>query len=360
MKKIIIFLMISTLIYSNSFEDYKKIQGKNYNSYKTNQEKEFQDYKRKIAEKWQDIEIFTPKSWVEYSDNFNEKRIIDYENQYIKSEIIVDKNASKEEIDKKLEKNIEDILSQTTGKAIKTIPNMENSQGKSSETLVGDIYQVDEKNDGIKKASKKLIKKGKREIKKALEEGKSVVEIKIPFPKGGLSKKSLRYQAAIKESSNEKRIPEKLIYSIIECESSFNPMAISSVPAYGLMQIVPRSAGKDISKKIEGTSRLYTPEELYVGKDNIYYGVTYLNILYYSYLKKIEDPTSRIYCTIAAYNTGAGNVAKAFTGNTDINRASKIINNMNNEDVYEKLIEDLPYSETKFYLKKLRKTMKKY
>ncbi|MGL4628533.1 MAG: transglycosylase SLT domain-containing protein, partial [Cetobacterium sp.] len=134
----------------------------------------------------------------------------------------------------------------------------------------------------------------------------------------------------------------------------------SHIPAYGLMQIVPVSAGKDISKRLYGEVRIFTPEYLYNGEKNIEAGVNYLNLLYYSYLKGVKDPISRKYCTIAAYNTGSGNVAKAFTGNTNLSKALPIINSMSSKEVYNKLLKDLPYAETKGYLKKVTERDKYY
>ena len=85
-----------------------------------------------------------------------------------------------------------------------------------------------------------------------------------------------------------------------------------------------------------------------------------MHILYYKYLKTIKNKESRLYCAIAAYNTGAGNVAKAFTGTHNIKRASKIINQLTPQEVYAKLIKNLPYDETKKYLKKVSKRIKMY
>ncbi len=58
---------------------------------------------------------------------------------------------------------------------------------------------------------------------------------------------------------------------------------------------------------------------------------------------------------IAAYNTGAGNVAKTFNydNSRNITKASTIINSMTPEQVYNKLISDLPYEETRKYLQKV-------
>ena len=99
---------------------------------------------------------------------------------------------------------------------------------------------------------------------------------------------------------------------------------------------------------------------LYNANNNIKIGSAYLHIVYYRYFKKIKNPQSRLYCTIAAYNTGAGNVAKAFTGKTNVNLAASIINNMSSKEVYKHLQANLPYDETKKYLKKVSKRVTQY
>ena len=362
MKRLVLFILISSLVIADDFEDYKKIHQISYKKYEENLEKEFNLYKEKILTKWVVPETFTKKSWVEYSEDYNKKLVVDYENNSIKTEIIVDKDTKSEVLKKELYSNIETILSRTTAEAAETLPikELKNGINRSNETLVGDIYDIKERKNNLTKKSKELVDGNQIRYSKAKEEGKKIVSIEIPFPKDGLSKKAKIYEKTVNENSKKSSLPSSLIYSIIECESSFNPMAISPIPAYGLMQIVPNSAGKDITKRIEGKERILSPRELYDGNKNIEYGSTYLKILYYSYLKSINDKRSRLYCTIAAYNTGAGNLSKTFIGNTNINKASKVINKMNSEEVYKKLLKDLPYEETKKYLKKVRLTQKKY
>lgn len=362
MKKIILFLFLYSMSFTDSFESYKKIESQQYGQYKKTMEEEFDSYKKIIAKKWSEPEIFSKKTWVEYSDDYNEKIVIDYEKKIIKTEIIVDIDKNPKDIKKELYSNVKKILSRTTEEATDTFPIEKLKKGinKKNETLVGDIYDIEKNPKNLTKKSKRLVETNEIQYSKAKEINKKVVSIEIPFPKNGLSKKAEKYSQVVYTNSKKKSLPSSLIYSIIECESSFNPMAISPVPAYGLMQVVPTSAGRDISKRIEGKERIFSPKELYDGDKNIEYGSTYLNILYYSYLKSIEDETSRLYCTIAAYNTGAGNIAKTFTGKTNIKNASKIINKLSSEEVYEKLIKNLPYKETRKYLKKVKKTMEIY
>jgi len=89
-------------------------------------------------------------------------------------------------------------------------------------------------------------------------------------------------------------------------------------------------------------------------------GSAYLHILYYRYLKDIKDPTSRLYCTIAAYNTGAGNIAWAFTKTNNMKKAAPLINKKKPEEVYNKLLKDLKYDEPKHYLKRVNSRMSSY
>jgi len=67
-------------------------------------------------------------------------------------------------------------------------------------------------------------------------------------------------------------------------------MAKSSVPAYGLMQIVPQSAGLDATEFVYGKPVLLSPSYLYNDKNNVNIGTAYLHILNYRYLKKIKNP----------------------------------------------------------------------
>ena len=171
-----------------------------------------------------------------------------------------------------------------------------------------------------------------------------------------------RYQAAVLRNSDANKIGRSLTLAIMKNESAFNPRARSAVPAFGLMQLVPASGGADAMQEVlrrqgKSYSRKHrpTPQYLYNPKQNVELGTTYLSLIYYRYLRRIKDPTSRIYCTIAAYNTGAGNVARAFIGSTNISAASKVINKMTPQQVYDRLIKHLPYEETQKYLYKVNR-----
>ncbi len=150
--------------------------------------------------------------------------------------------------------------------------------------------------------------------------------------------------------------------AIIHSESSFKSNAKSYIPAYGLMQVVPISAGHDVNKYIHKIDAPMEVSDLYVPLVNVETGSAYLNILNNRYLKAITNEQSRMYCMIAAYNTGAGNVARAFNKDrsTNINKAAIVINSMSSQQVYDHLLKNLPYDETKNYLKKVNNRIALY
>ena len=136
-------------------------------------------------------------------------------------------------------------------------------------------------------------------------------------------------------------------------------MARSPVPAYGLMQIVPQTAGKDATRVLYGKPKLLAPSYLYNGEKNISVGATYFYLLYHHYFRNIKDPKSRLYCSIAAYNTGVGNVARALTGTTSLKKAIRQANSLSSDEVYRQLMRKVP-DETKNYLRRVLKRMAMY
>jgi membrane-bound lytic murein transglycosylase C len=168
------------------------------------------------------------------------------------------------------------------------------------------------------------------------------------------------FAASVSRHGGGRGLDPALVFAIMETESAFNPLARSHVPAYGLMQIVPRSAGLDATAELFGRARLLSPSYLYDPDRNVQIGAIYLDILWNRYLAGVRSPKSRLYCVIAAYNTGAGNVFRAFTGRTRSKAAFEAINAMQPDDVYRKLIWDLPYKETRDYLAKVVRRMDTY
>lgn len=191
---------------------------------------------------------------------------------------------------------------------------------------------------------------------------KKVVSYKVKLPENSLKARASKYSALAEKESKNWEIDAALIMAIMHSESAFRPDAKSHVPAFGLMQVVPTSAGHDVNKQVRNIDAPMKVADLYQPVINVETGTAYLDILNSKYLRKIKNDESRLYCVIAAYNTGAGNVARAFNTDrsTSIGKASKVINELSPQEVYDQLVANLPYDETKNYLKKVNSRIALY
>jgi membrane-bound lytic murein transglycosylase C len=162
----------------------------------------------------------------------------------------------------------------------------------------------------------------------------------------------------VTQASNQFNLPESLILAIIETESGFNPFAVSHANAYGLMQIIPSTAGADVFQKVLHKRGQPNRDYLFNAQNNIIVGSAYLKILRDNYLSKIKNPTSQLYCIISAYNSGAGNVFKTFHHN--IKQAIRHINSLSEEEVLWRLRKYQPSGEARRYVEKVLAHQKKY
>jgi membrane-bound lytic murein transglycosylase C len=349
----------------------KSMASNRVNSYKYNPELALRDLKRVKAEfdwlmsklqkesgeKWGKSEsatLPTRTRYVKYTENYKNRTVVDYDKGTILIEHLDEaeargklKNAvvtalltpddpgavdlfSDKEIELKGKPYLQQLVVDQNGNAINTREDVE----RYADFLVNNRLQGRQIDvNGV---------------------SKNVVYVSFAMINNHIDKRALQYAATVRKYSDATQVSRSLIFAIIKIESSFNPYAVSSAPAYGMMQLVPNSGGREAYRKAKGLDESPTREYLFVAENNIELGSTYLGVLLNdSPLRQIDNPVSREYCAIAAYNTGPSNVFRAFSSDPAKTRQADAldkINAMRPDEVYETLRLRLPYSETRGYI----------
>ena len=175
--------------------------------------------------------------------------------------------------------------------------------------------------------------------------------------------KAQKYLQTVRKFAKQYNVSPSLVLGVIRTESSFNPHAVSSAPAYGLMQLVPSSGGREAYRRAKNEDKAPSTNYLLDPENNIELGAAYLNVLTYEQLDDVQDRTARDYCVIAAYNTGPANVMRAFTdasGKQRFEEGFRRINSLSPADVFQQLRSRLPYEETRNYLPAVNTNRKRY
>jgi len=142
----------------------------------------------------------------------------------------------------------------------------------------------------------------------------------------------LAYSDVINDYEKELPIDKKLIFAMMREESRFQSDVISRADAIGLMQIIPPTAEK-LAKELEVQD--FDLKDMFRPKINIRFGMKYLLDL------KDMFNGEKIYM-IASYNAGEEAVSR-WLKNSDVKEI-------------EEFIEEIPYTETNGYVKKVLKT----
>jgi soluble lytic murein transglycosylase len=157
-----------------------------------------------------------------------------------------------------------------------------------------------------------------------------LILIAILFENAAKAMFPVKYSQYVKEYSQENDLDPYLVLAVIKAESSFNPNAISSKSARGLMQI--SEATGVWAAKILGIPD-YRTELLYDPDTNIKLGCWYLGRL-------IKDFNGDTDLAIAAYNGGSRNVRDWLKNSLYSENGNKLTK--------------IPFKETEVFLKKVR------
>ena len=362
-----------------ALNDYLKAEADMLENYKK--------YCEELKQIWGDSEVVesTRKKWVDYSADKKSRTMVDWESGKVTIEVLADPGASEAEIRAKMKKAVSDLLANrgnATGfdltankkNPVSDKPLLDGqidlsrygatplSETEASKPLSGQGEAKAKEQEAVAKLPDTIVDSEKPVVEtvKTSEGNKKVVSITLELVEDHIPKRAEKFKEIISRHSATYSVDEPLIYAIMEQESAFNPMAQSWVPAYGLMQLVPKSGGRDAYRFVHKRDAIPSSDFLFDPDNNIQLGTGYLKLLMSTTFKNVQDARCRMLCAIAAYNTGAGNVSRSINGTTNISKAIPTINSMTYDQLFNHLKRSLPHAETKDYIQKVTSKMKKY
>lgn len=328
---------------------------KEFETYSEEQDRLYNAFKKSVEEKWDSFRFSSQKEFVDYDEDLSARGSIDFEKGEVEIEVLIEKKdgVSKKEMDniakQKIQIKIEKIV---TKPADDNKPILDN-QLKNKNGLK--VTKTNAKNFSKEVVNAK--RATKKDIRSKDKKNRVKYTVKFKLIPDHLKTRSERYKNEVLSQASRHGLPPNLVFAIIQTESDFNPKARSHIPAYGLMQLVPKSGGRDAYMYLYKKDKFLRGRYLYNPKNNIELGCAYLGKLKNVYFKGINNEESIYHCVISAYNTGPGNVAKAMTGTTKLKPTISAVNKMSSKKVYNQLVQKLPYKETRNYLKKVTQRM---
>ena len=357
-------------------EAFQREQDAALNNFLREQEMEFKAYKEEIERKWNEFIDSSSRYWVDYGEDKNVRSIVNFEEKEEPVEKPIEKPVEKP-IVKPEEETPEEEKGQIVVEAV--VPADEpDAEEKAKELIAKHVEKIfSKKNEAKENVLEGQVKNGAGEVvtpqnvekfvkeevlpkaKVAPESLKSKdgvervkVSVVIPMVPEHLRIRAQQYLKSVSKYCKQYRKDVPLIMAVIQTESYFNPLAKSHIPAYGLMQLVPRFGGRDAYKYVFKKDQAPNPDFLYIPENNLLLGTAYLHILDDNYFYGIKDPRKREYLAVAAYNGGVGRVIKRVLKNYNVPE-------MTPDEVYAILRREMP-EETGDYLKKVSSRKKNY
>ncbi|MGE3974871.1 MAG: transglycosylase SLT domain-containing protein [Bdellovibrionales bacterium] len=156
--------------------------------------------------------------------------------------------------------------------------------------------------------------------------------VKVAYP--------LEFSTYIEETTKKNGLEPALIRALIRQESSFSPVAVSPANAQGLMQLLPGTAdemAQEINLKGKRNYDIFDPST------NIQLGSRYLRNM-------IKKYSGNVAFALAAYNAGPGRFDKWMKAR-NLSPATAV------DPLSETWIDEMPWSETSFYVKAILRNL---
>lgn len=371
------FILILNLAAQSDFDSYKKEQTTEHENYLkemnlaeanyyARQDSLFIQYKDEIERLWNEFKESTPKEWVSYNADFSGRSEVDFEKSEIIVAAVVDEKASAEE------KAQQEIKAQEIVKQ-QLISIMKEKDEISNEPILSNQVQNPIKESqairevDLDEIAEKIVKESEPVVIKTKDGVKLKYEISLKLMPDNIKIRLDKYKSAIEAMCKKHDVSPNVAMAIIHTESFYNPKAYNRHGnAYGLMQIVPKYAGATMNYTLFKKKGKPSSDQLFDAETNLDMGIGYIRWLADHKWDKITNEENQYYAIICSYNGGPGCVYKAMTGK--MSKISQLkwdkmmsdLSNMDNLELYEKLHRDVPWEETRNYIKLVKERMDKY
>ncbi len=321
----------------------------------------FKEWERTVKRIWGAHRRSSRKEWVQYSKEALSVSTVNFRTGEVTVSIAVDSAESGQIVKDKLVQAVTHILL-SDGIQSQSLLNKKPVQGKpvlNNQIIdaAGQMVTIDRVSEfafGLveqSKVFKKSLPVSKSNVNNLEKTAKTQYTVQFRLVPDHLHRRINRYLPVITKYCQKYDLERAHVLATIHTESYFNPVAISSAGAIGLMQLMPESGALEAYLFVSGNNEIPQKEQLLCPEHNIELGCAYIHLLKNRYFLSVNNSQSILYCTIAAYNTGPKNVAAVFSLDKSIAQANNVINQYANANgVYTQLITNLPYNETRKYL----------
>ncbi|MBI9031728.1 DUF3393 domain-containing protein [bacterium] len=353
--------MIFTQVYGDEISDFEKFKQEQLqkeedyhkfaNNFQAYQDEQFIKYEKYIEDMWGDFKESSPKTWVGYSEDFSGRTSVDFDSSKVVVEVVVEEGSSDKEVKQKLAALTKKIL--------------EEKDETGATILEGQVASPSNPNQAVKPSDAEDLVAKSRITEKSVN-GKKVYSLNLDLVSDSDKKRIAKYEKLISKYCKEAGIEPALALAIIKTESCFNPRAYNRTGnAYGMMQIVPKYAGRTMNRILYKKDKEPASKVLFDPETNLRMGINFLGHLKSTSWKKITNEINQRYCVISSYNGGSGAIYIALAGRTSKIPQEKwdemmaLLNSNNNKKVYD-LIHAKSWEETRHYIKVVEERYAQY
>jgi len=300
-----------------------------------------------VKRKWEMFVHSTKKDWVDYSKDKDSRSRVDFKKGEIEIEVIVpaDDPQAMRKAKEKIRDQAETVFTEKDA-AQKRILEQQVADKQGRKVTPGNLKTY------LKKEVLPSVKPDAGPFKSRDGVKRKKYSVTINMVPQHLRVRAENYLPVVRKNAARFHIKPQLVLAVIHTESYFNPKAVSSSKAIGMMQIIPRYAGREAYRAIYGVDRLLSWEYLFIPEKNIELGTKYLSLLRYKHFQDVPGDLKNRYVSICSYNWGPTVMRKKIVSRYPIAQ-------MDDDEVFSLLQQKTP-EETRNYVKRVSERMPLY